>query len=153
MHELLKGLLGEWLGEGNGQYPTIASFHYLETLRITSVGNELQYVQSTRREVGDEQYAQSHQESGFLRLLEGNQVELTNTQLGGRLEKLSGSIETTPGGLQIKLQSTHLANDPRMVRTSRLITLEGDALHYTMHMQTTAVHRLVLHLKANLQRA
>jgi hypothetical protein len=152
MNDQLSRLIGEWLGEGHGEYPTITSFHYRETLRFTAAGDGLHYEQKTQRLVGPEQYAPSHQESGFLRLLEDNQVELTNTQLGGRMEILSGLIEATPGGLQLILHSTHLTNDPRMVRTTRSISLDGNALQYTMHMQTTAVPRLAIHLEANLQR-
>ena len=152
MNEQLQRLIGEWQGEGNGEYPTISSFHYLETLRITAAGNGVHYHQSTRRLASLDQYVPSHQESGFLQLLDDGMVEIANVQLGGRLEILRGSIEVRPGGWSIQLKSTHLANDPRMVESARSITLLGDSLQYTMHMQTTRVPRLALHLEAKLRR-
>ncbi len=152
MKELLEQLIGEWRGEGNGQYPTIPSFHYLESLSFTAAGEGLHYHQITRRLVGPEQYKPSHQESGFLRLLEDNKVEIANVQVGGRVEILRGPIEARPGGWFIQLKSIHLANDSRMVESTRTISLQGDSLLYTMHMQTTRVPRLALHLEATLRR-
>jgi hypothetical protein len=39
-----------------------------------------------------------------------------------------------------------------MLEATRMFTLEGDTLHYTMDMQTTKVPELALHVKAVLQR-
>lgn len=155
MNELLKILAGEWIGAGAGEYPTITSFEYLETLRfaLDETGEGLQYEQRTQRQVfGGNEYIPSHKEDGLLQLLADKQVKITNTQLGGREEVLVGTLEATPAGLVLQLQSTHFANDPRMEEASRTITVAGDTLHYTMYMQTNQVTHLALHLEATLQR-
>ena len=155
MNELLKTLAGEWTGAGAGEYPTITSFEYLETLRFTlhDAGEHLFYEQKTRRRgVGQQDYIPSHWESGFIRLLPDNRVEIANAQIGGRVEVMTGTIEATPAGLVLRLRSTHFANDPRMEEATRTITVDGDTLHYTMHMQTTKVPHLAIHLEATLQR-
>ncbi len=152
MKEQLEQLIGEWHGEGIGQYPTIPSFHYLESLNFTAAGDGLHYHQITRRLVGPEQYKPSHQESGFIRLLDDNTVEIANVQLGGRVEILRGPIEARSAGWFIQLKSTHLGNDPRMVESARTISLQEDLLQYSMHMQTTRIPRLALHLEATLRR-
>jgi hypothetical protein len=93
-----------------------------------------------------------HWESGFIRLLPDNHVEIANAQIGGRVEVMRGTLETSPAGLVLQLHSTHLANDPRMEEATRTITVNGDTLHYTMYMQTTKNPELAIHLEATLQR-
>ncbi len=155
MDELLKILSGEWTGAGAGEYPTITSFEYLETLHFFPDETEegLRYEQRTQRQVFDgDEYIPSHKEDGHLQLLPNSQVKITNAQLGGREEVLVGTLEATPAGLVLQLQSTHFANDPRMEEATRTITVTGDTLHYTMYMQTNQFPQLALHLEATLRR-
>jgi hypothetical protein len=152
--DLLHLLVGEWSGTGQGEFPTIEPFEYLETL--TFAGDQrpfLHYEQKAqRRNAGQTDFISSHWESGFLRLLPGGEVELVNAQGSGRLERLAGSLEATGTGLILRLQSTAFLNDPRMVETTRIITVEGDRLHYTQSMHTTAVPGPAQHVEARLKR-
>jgi hypothetical protein len=152
--DLLHLLVGEWTGTGRGEFPTIEPFEYLETL--TFAGDHrpfLHYEEKTkRRNVGQTDYIPSHWESGFLRLLPDGEVELINTQGSGRLERLTGSLEETETGLILRLQSTAFLNDPRMVETSRTITVEGNSMHYTQTIHTTAVPGPAHHVEARLNR-
>ena len=152
--DVLQFLLGEWSGSGKGEFPTIEPFEYLETISFSSDGRPfLHYDQKTRqRRAGQAEYVPSHWESGFIRLLPDGQVEVTCAQNGGRLEMLRGSLEETGTGLILRLQSTAFLNDPRMLETSRMITLEGDTLHYTQTMHTTAVLGATHHIEARLNR-
>ena len=155
MEESLKLLAGRWRGTGQGRYPTIETFEYRETLCFTWDGARplLHYDQQTeRRNNPQDPFVPSHRETGFLYLVEGDRVAMANAQLGGRLEALQGTVEPTTDGLVITLHSVELANDPRMEQSSRVLTLSRDSLHYVMHMQTTKVPRLALHLEATLQR-
>lgn len=154
-NKLLKMLAGNWTGTGIGLYPTIEPFEYLESLRFTldKKGANLHYEQKTRRRnIGQADYVSSHWETGFLRLLENDRIEIANVQIGGRVEILIGSIETASEGYVLRLNSTHFANDSRMQEASRTITLSRDSLHYSMYMQTTKVPHLAIHLEARLQR-
>ena len=152
--DVLQFLLGEWSGSGKGEFSTIEPFEYLETISFSSDGRPfLHYDQKTRRRrAGQAEYAPSHWESGFIRLLPDEQVEVTCAQNGGRLEMLRGSLEETEIGLILRLQSTAFLNDPRMLETSRIITLQGDTLHYTQTMHTTAVPASAQHVAARLNR-
>ena len=152
--EILRLLVGEWSGSGRGEFPTIEPFEYLETLRFASDDRPfLHYEQKTRRRnTGQAEYVSSHWESGFIRLLPDGQVELINAQSGGRLESLTGSLEQTATGLILRLRSAAILNDPRMLASSRTITLEGDTLHYTLNMGTTAVPQQEFHVEAALKR-
>jgi hypothetical protein len=152
--DILHLLVGAWTGTGRGEFPTIEPFEYLETLSFSSDGRPfLHYEQKTKRRRAEQaEYVSSHWESGFIRLLLNGQVELTSAQSGGRLEMLIGSLEETPVGLILRLQSTAFLNDPRMLETSRTIILEGDTLYYTLNMHTTAVPGDALHVEARLNR-
>lgn len=155
MKNLLELLAGEWAGTGAGEYPTIEPFEYQESLRFTPDETRpiIHYEQKTRRR-NDEQAAfnPSHWETGFIELLPDNQVAVANAQSGGRVEVMEGMAEPAANGLILRLQSTHFANDSRMEEATRTITVEGDILHYTMHMRTAAVPHLAIHLEATLQR-
>ena len=150
----LQLLIGEWSGTGRGEFPTIEPFEYLETIRFSSDGRPfIHYEQKTkRRSMGQTDYIPSHWESGFIRLLPNGKVELVNVQGGGRLERLTGSLEQTETGMILRLQSTAFLNDPRMLKTSRTIILEGDSLHYILEMHTTVIPQRAQHLEARLNR-
>ena len=152
--DLIRLLIGEWVGTGTGKFPTIESFDYIETL--TFDGDQRPFLhyetRSQRRRAGQADFIPSHWESGFLRLLPDGEVELINTQSSGRLERLSGSIGQTERGLILRLRSTAFLNDPRMVKTSRTIGVEGDTMEYVQSMHTNAVPEMTHHVKARLQR-
>lgn len=155
MNSLLQMLAGQWQGEGSGEYPTIASFEYKESLRFTidEARPSLHYVQDTRRlnkELGA--YVPSHWETGYLRWLAEDRVAMASAQFDGRVEVMEGTLEATAGGLVLRMRSTHFANDERMGAAQRTITVAGDTLHYIMHMQTTKVPEMTLHLEATLRR-
>lgn len=151
---LLRLLIGEWSGTGRGEFPTIEPFEYLETISFAGDHRPfLHYEQKTKRHnAGQTEYIPSHWESGFLRLLPNDEVELVNTQGSGRLERLTGALEQTETGLILRLKSTAFLNDPRMVETSRVITVEGNSMHYKQSMHTTAVPGSVHHVEARLER-
>ena len=152
--DILHSLVGEWSGMGRGEFPTIEPFEYLETLQFSSDGRSfLHYEQKAkRRNIGQTDYIPSHWESGFIRRLPSGEVELTNAQTGGRLEKLTGLLEQTETGMILRLKSTAFLNDPRMLETSRTIIMEGDSLHYMVEMHTTAVPQRAHHLEGRLKR-
>jgi hypothetical protein len=152
--DLFRLLIGEWSGSGRGEFPTVEPFEYLET--ITFAGDHrpfLHYEKKTRRRnAGQADYIPSHWESGFLRLLPNDEVELVNVQGSGRLERLTGSLDPTETGLILRLKSTDFLNDPRMVETSRIIIVEGNSLNYSQTMHTTAVPGPAHHVQARLNK-
>jgi hypothetical protein len=153
---LLKMFAGEWTGAGNGGFPGIEPFEYIEILTFALDESRpliLHYLQKTsRRRPGQTDYVPSHWESGFLRLLSDTEVEIANAQSGGRVEVLTGTLELTLTGVILRLESKAFANDPRMQAATRLITLNANQLHYTVRMRTSAVPETALHLEATLTR-
>jgi hypothetical protein len=151
---LLTLLEGTWAGEGRGQFPTITSFNYRETLTFTRRDEKtLAYEQRTHKRIdGQTEWLTSHWENGFIRVLDSGELELTSAQIG-RTEVLVGKIETQGDLTRIHFVSKTITNDPRMVSSARRFDLEGDTLRYEMEMQTTKTDQLTLHLKIVLKRA
>jgi hypothetical protein len=152
-HQLFTLLEGTWAGEGRGQYPTITSFNYRETLAFTRRDeNSLAYEQRTQKRIdGQTEWLVSHWENGFIGVLENGELEMVNAQIG-RSEVLIGSVESVGGMFRIRFVSKTIVNDPRMVATVRRLELDGDTLRYEMEMQTIAVEGLTSHLRAELRR-
>jgi THAP domain-containing protein 4 len=147
-------LEGTWRGDGSGYFPTIEAFDYRETLTFERRDETtIFYEQRTEKRLrGQTAFLTSHWESGFLRALEGESLELTNAQSGGRSEVLMGAIELTDGIIRLNFVSKALTNDERMVASMRTFEIENDTLRYQMKMRTTRVAELTPHLEAVLRR-
>lgn len=151
--QLLTLFEGTWSGEGRGQFPTVTSFDYRETLTFTRRDEKtLAYEQRTQKLYdGQTEWLESHWENGFIRILEKGELEMVSAQIG-RAEVLVGTVEVTVSGFRISFASRSIVNDPRMVSSVRRFELEGDAMQYEMEMQTTNVDYSTSHLKSNLRR-
>ncbi len=153
MTNIWEPLVGKWRGEGKGHFPTISDFVYFESLQFEQRDPlTLHYMQKTDKQYADQAVETSHWESGFIRLLEDNSLELINVQSGGRGEVLTGHYAQIESGLQLTFRSQSQINDARMIDTTRIFTLSGNMLTYQMQMHTTAVNGLLPHLDAKLFR-
>jgi len=152
-HHLFTLLEGTWAGEGRGQFPTVTSFDYRETLTFTRRDEKtLAYEQRTQKRYdGTTEWLESHWESGFIRILENGDLELTAAQIG-RTEVLIGIIDSTTDIIRIRFLSKTITNDPRMISSARTFELEGDTLCYETEMHTTKVDQSTKHLEIVLQR-
>ena len=152
--DLLRPLLGQWRGNGTITFPTIPTMPYREELNFAAddVHKFLRYEQRTWKQVETGEYVPSHWETGFWRVLPTGEVEILNAQGGGRVEVLLGSLARSREGFVLDVNSTLVANDARMGKTSRQFILEGSSLRYSQHMSTTAVPAMTLHVQASLAR-
>ena len=151
--QVLDLLEGTWQGEGRGYFPGVTSFDTRVTLIFTRRDQKtLAYEQrAQKRYDGQTEWLESHWESGFIRSIENNELELTSAQIG-RVEVLLGSIESVEAMSRIHFVSKTIMNDPRMVSSARTFELNNDRLRYEMEMRTTKVNESTPHLKIALQR-
>ena len=151
--QVLDRLEGTWQGQGRGYFPSVTSFDTRVTLVFTRRDQKtLAYQQrAQKRYDGQTEWLESHWESGFIRVLENDELELTSAQIG-RVEVLLSSIESLDAMFRIHFMSKAITNDPRTVSSARTFELEGDTLRYEMEMQTTKVNQSTPHLKIALQR-
>ena len=149
---MVSALVGQWTGEGEGQYPTIEPFDYRETLQFTERSDHpaVHYEQRTWRRTPDGETA-SHWETGLLRLSSNGDARLLNAQ-GGRSEVMEGTWERKDHAWIILLEGIGYAGDERVVRSRRNLSFDGTTLGYTMDMETTATNQMSLHLTASLTR-
>src|SRR5262245_49531368 len=152
--QVLDQLEGVWKGEGRGYFPTVTSFDHRDTLTFTRRDEKtLAYEQRTQKRYdGSIEWLESHWENGFIRILESGELEMTSAQVS-RVEVLMGRVETQDNITRIHFVSRTIANDPRMVSSSRTFELEGNTLRYEMEMHTTKVEQSTPHLKGALRRS
>ncbi len=146
--EPLSFLLGTWLGDGKGDYPTVEPFAYREQIDFSESGRPfLFYVQKTwDPETGHP----LHSEAGYLRPVAEHQVELIIAQPTGITEILAGAVT----GASVHLDSTSVGVSPTAKEVStvrRTLVVRGDTLSYQLDMAAVG-QDLQFHLAAELER-
>ena len=144
-------LLGEWHGEGRGGYPGMTGFAYREEMRIWHTGKAyLAFEQRTWQTDGERAGREIHGELGYLRCLEGGQLELVVAMAPGHGEMSAGRVE----GSRITLESLGVLDAPSASRVSavkRTWWLEDDVLRYDLEMSARD-QPMTWHLAAELRR-
>lgn len=142
-------LLGTWVGEGEGSYPTIEPFAWRDTTRFWHVGKPaLLYEQRTKDAVTGEP---RHAESGFLRSgPEPGVFELIVAHNTGHAELATGTAEDDRIELVSTLvQGTDTAKDVSTLH--RVFHLDGEVLTVTLAMAAVG-QPLTHHLRGELRR-
>ena len=127
--DIVAFLLGTWRGKGDGHYPTIDSFEYLEEVTFGHVGKPfLTYTQKTRNAKTDEPL---HAEAGYLRVVGDAQVELVLVQPSGIVEMHHGTVD----GSTI----TFVLDSVQVTSTAKSVTDVSRTLEVTSQPDGTAV--------------
>jgi hypothetical protein len=148
---VLAPLLGTWAGTGSGEYPTIASFDYLEEVTFGHVGKPfLAYSQRTR---AADDGRPLHAETGYLRVPAPGRIEWVLAHPTGITEVLQGTI-STDGEFVLHLATTDIGRTDSAKEVDALrrwFRLDGDTLSYNVRMAAVGIP-LRHHLAAVLHR-
>jgi hypothetical protein len=148
----LAPLLGVWRGNGQGEYPTIQPFGYVEEIRFGHLGRPfLTYRQKTR---AADDGRPLHAETGYLRCPRPDRVELILAHPTGITEICEGSLAVEDGTLRMELDSTAIGRSSTaklVTALGRSLRLSGDTIDYTLRMAAVG-EPLQHHLAATLLR-
>lgn len=155
----LTSLLGTWVGEGAGEYPTIEPFRYREEAVFGHVGKPfLAYRQAT---VNLATGLPAHAETGYLRAVGDDRVELVLVHPTGLAEVAVGTVAVPatagaggPVRSAVHLRSLRVAGTPtarEVTSVERTIEVEGDTLRYLVAMGAVGQPHQH-HLQAELRR-
>jgi hypothetical protein len=148
--ESIAFLLGAWRGEGQGVYPTIASFAYGEEIRFAALPGKPFLAYQQRTWALDDQRP-LHAETGYWRPKPDGRLEVVLAHPTGIAEIEEGTVD----GRTIDLTATSiaLATTAKEVKgLSRRFELGGDGvLRYEVHL-AAAGQALQGHLTAELRR-
>jgi hypothetical protein len=150
--EALAPLLGTWAGRGEGKYPTIQPFEYLEEVVFAHVGKPfLAYTQKTKA-IADGRPL--HAETGYLRVPQPGHVELVLAHPNGITEIEVGNYSVTGDRIDVELSTTAIGLTPtakEVTALGRSLRVDGDELSYSVRMGAMG-QPLQDHLAAVLRR-
>ena len=146
-------LLGTWSGRGRGEYPTIESFDYDETITFGHVGKPfLVYGQRTRSVATPP--APLHAETSYWRFPAPGRVEVVLSHPSGITEVEEGSIARDGDRTTIELATTQVGSTTtakEVTALARRFLIDGDTISYEVDMAAVG-QPLQFHLAATLHR-
>lgn len=148
--EPLAFLLGDWVGEGAGSYPSgIRDFRYREEARFWHGGKPV--LLYTQRTVDLDDGSPLHTEMGYWRPVGDGGVEVVIAHPTGHSELAAGTVT----GTTVEVATTGVgatATAKAVEALTRRVTVEGDTLTYVLAMAAVG-HPLTHHLAATLTRS
>lgn len=156
INELKRILAGQWSGEGFAKFPTIDDTAYNEELEFIpdQWKDAIYYSQHTWYKNETEKNGQTvFWDAGFI-ILKEEKILMNSVQIGGRMEVLelvNVDLAQHINAGQYIFNSQSIQNDAKTIRSQRILSINGDLLHYELNMATHAAD-FQNHLSSDLRR-
>ena len=147
--ELFQGVFS---GKGSGEYPTIEPFEYLETLSFISDGRP--FIRLEQKTKKTDRVTPLHQEVGYIRVVEGSELELVLVQPTGVVEVAKGIYSEEDASATMEFRSIQVIATPSakpVAETLRTYRLASETLTFEFHM-AAAQQETQFHLRSDLVR-
>lgn len=144
----LSFLIGTWVGQGRGDYPTVAPFRYGERFEVSHVGKP--FLIWSQRTWSDDDRRPLHAESGYLRPGPTGHVELVAAHPNGLVELSEGTVDGTTLHLRSRLVG-RTSTAKEVTALTRRVEVDGDELRYVLAMAAVGTAETE-HLRATLRR-
>jgi hypothetical protein len=148
----LAWLLGTWVGDGTGRYPTVEPFAYREEVTFAHVGKPfLAYAQRTWH---NDDGRPLHAETGFWRLNGGDRVEVVLAHPTGVVEIEEGRLGADGDTHVIELVATSVACTPsakKVTALARRLRSTANEIRYELDLGAVG-QPLQVHLQATLRK-
>ena len=155
-NQFMQALVGRWSGHGDGSYPGIAPFRYVEETLIEMAPDwsMLHVLQRTWEREGDSGKGRAlHLEAGLIRSRDDGTLLYGCAQDSGRTEVMTGTPALASGGVfHISWRTIEHANDDRLVELGRQWWLDRDTFIYKAFLSTIRTPEYRQHLDARLSR-
>lgn len=154
IHEL-SFLIGCWTGFGTAEFPTIATSRYREELAFSRNDTDpvIHYEQKTWLVAEDgKDIKPIFWESGFLVHKNDSRFEWVSAQKSGRVEILSGHLDKSGSDFRLSLESVHILNDERVLRSGRIFEFSNSGIRYELLMSLKTHSEYRRHLSASLSK-
>ncbi len=145
---VLEFLLGTWVGEGQGHYPTINAFGYGEEVRFWHVGKP--FLAYSQRTWALEDGKPLHGEAGYWRPKPDGIVELVVAMPTGHVEIEEGTLDGTTLSLSSRLVGA-TSTAKAVTAITRRVQVDDGVLRYVMSMAAVGAP-LQEHLSGELRR-
>ncbi|XP_043557661.1 THAP domain-containing protein 4 isoform X3 [Chiloscyllium plagiosum] len=153
--ESLSWMLGSWISEspGEGSYPTIKPFKYMEEVQITHVGQPMLNI--SFNSFNPETKKPMHRECGFIRIKPGtNKVAFISAQNTGIVEIEEGEVkdqELTLASQSVARMS--FAKEPHVQQIARIFRLTEEGNLEQIVSMATDQQPLLQHLHITYTRS
>jgi hypothetical protein len=144
-------LLGEWAGPGQGSYPTIEPFEYVERINFANAGKP--FLAYSQRTAAADDGRPLHAETGYLRVPAPGVVELVITHPTG-IEVDEGTWREDGDAIVIDLRSTSVgrtATAKQVDAIERTFRCTPEVITYDLRMAAVG-QPMTHHLHAELRR-
>ncbi len=160
--EPLTWVLGNWKGKGNGGFPTLRPFEYMDHMRFKVIDEAFEiepliHFEEIAWVIEGTKTIFKHWETGYFKPTPDGRLQLYICHNTGRIEITYGfylELDLEKRSFKLEFESDFIRNDEGTIATmasKRILMYDGSKLKYNLEMSTSDVRGLRSHLTSVLE--